>query len=1196
MSVSIIIAVRDAAATLAETLDSVLAQHDASWEALVIDDGSVDATAAIADGYAESDARLRVIRQAPAGVSAARNAGIVAARHDWLLFLDGDDRLDPRALDRLARQAAAEPDAGVVCGGWVRFGPSGETIEETWRPERGDELFLTLARFCPFAIHSCMVRRSLVERVGMFDPRRTTCEDWDLWQRVARTGARFAWTDDVVAYYRMRPASAGMDAHRVLADGLQQIELGHGPDPRVPDPARAFAGGAPPAGLAEARWTFACWPAGLLIGQGEDGARLLDAVPPAPCPSLDPHQVAATLARAMAVARAVPLSALPALWPELQPGVDQLLNRLQERSTAPSFGVRVLRQLKELIVTHAPGNAPGIVGRTHYTDIEVTEPLGDVTVPDAIDRVVLRVVRRGEPLGAITLPAIDGHVRAAVIADVIADRFAWRLLGDFFASGLYQEIEIREQDGSTSWWRGPVRLAESHGVEERPLHDRIGWVVFLQELWDRPAWAEAAFYDPTTRDAGVAGRRAFGSGDTIDIDVCDALPALRSAGLRRRPADVRVLVRVAGVPVAHVPLQGRDCTPQQLRAAITAAAGYELCRVAVRESLVGAPPPESLRAGLLRADRTAAILPAAVEGVRLCTSGLPVRALPTATGLALGRHHTGAVGSSASRRATLPAAARASLEAAARAAGEPVFTVQAGEAIAYAPELFWEPAVGGRDRGRSPGRPAGQPAATGATGPDRPRAWDRHGFEAVFAAADDPWVYASPYEQRKYEQTLALLPEGRIGRALEIGCATGFFTNLLAPRVEQLVATDIAQLALERAALRCAAHDNITFRRLDLVEDTLPGPFDLIVCSEVLYYLQDRETLARTAARLAAALAPGGYLLMAHTHVLADDPAEEGLDWDVPFGARTIGTVFASEPSLEALREARSPVYRIHLLRRAAVADAADGGFAVVDVIESLPPEPRIAARFRRGGPVTRRRTTERGTWTLPILMYHRIGEEGADANARYRLAPGAFEEQLRYLRDAGFRSIGLDEWAAAARAWAPLPGRTVLLTFDDGDRDFVTHTWPLLERYGFSALVFLVTGRMGGRSTWMQPWGETVALMDWDDARALEARGCRFGGHTATHPHLTALPPADVVRELAECRAALHRELAEPIPAIAYPFGAEDDIVQHLAGACGFVYGLSCRAGAARMQDPLLALPRIEVRGDTSLDRFISSVASVVD
>jgi peptidoglycan/xylan/chitin deacetylase (PgdA/CDA1 family) len=249
-----------------------------------------------------------------------------------------------------------------------------------------------------------------------------------------------------------------------------------------------------------------------------------------------------------------------------------------------------------------------------------------------------------------------------------------------------------------------------------------------------------------------------------------------------------------------------------------------------------------------------------------------------------------------------------------------------------------------------------------------------------------------------------------------------------------------------------------------------------------------------------------------------------------------------------------------------------------------------VAERFHwHGGTpavdgVARKIVTER----LPILMYHRVTSEGAAETARYRVSPGAFEEQLRYLHDSGYRSATLSEWRGSMQARRPLPGRRILLTFDDGYRDFYTEAWPLLERYGFSAIVFLVTGDVGRANRWDATYGDDVPLLTWDEVRRLRDAGVELGSHTATHAHLTALSNADVAREAASSRAVLERELGTTIEAFAYPYGDTDPVVQHLVGACGYVYGLTCRAGPSRYEDSLLALPRIEVEGTDDFADFV--------
>ena len=141
--------------------------------------------------------------------------------------------------------------------------------------------------------------------------------------------------------------------------------------------------------------------------------------------------------------------------------------------------------------------------------------------------------------------------------------------------------------------------------------------------------------------------------------------------------------------------------------------------------------------------------------------------------------------------------------------------------------------------------------------------WSRHYFERRFAARD-PWSYeTSEYERTKYERTLEAI--GAIGRAhvLEIGCAEGLFTSLLAERGANVLAVDICGRALERAQHRCAAWPGVRFACLDISSAPVEGAFDMVVCAEVLYYLHQRG-LCRARDHLVSALAPGGQLLLVH--------------------------------------------------------------------------------------------------------------------------------------------------------------------------------------------------------------------------------------------------------------------------------------------------------------------------------------------
>ncbi len=139
--------------------------------------------------------------------------------------------------------------------------------------------------------------------------------------------------------------------------------------------------------------------------------------------------------------------------------------------------------------------------------------------------------------------------------------------------------------------------------------------------------------------------------------------------------------------------------------------------------------------------------------------------------------------------------------------------------------------------------------------------WSRDYFERRFAVRD-PWSYeTSEYESTKYQRTLDAIPAVSGARILEVGCAEGVFTELLAQRGGHVLAVDISLRALSRAQRRCAAQPAVRFARFDIAAAPVIGTFDVAVCAEMLYYLHHRGLcLARD--HIASAVKPGGHLVL----------------------------------------------------------------------------------------------------------------------------------------------------------------------------------------------------------------------------------------------------------------------------------------------------------------------------------------------
>ena len=443
-------------------------------------------------------------------------------------------------------------------------------------------------------------------------------------------------------------------------------------------------------------------------------------------------------------------------------------------------------------------------------------------------------------------------------------------------------------------------------------------------------------------------------------------------------------------------------------------------------------------------------------------------------------------------------------------------------------------------------------------------------WEEVFAR-EDPWNYgSSAYENWKFAQTLSLLPKGRIDNALELACAEGHLTSLLAPRVGQLTAIDISPTAIKRARARCRKLRNVKFQVLDFVYGVLPANLDLILCSEVLYYLP-RELLDNVAAKMASSVKPEGHILLVHGNLITDDKARTGFDWRYPFGAKTIGEVFGALDQLTLVKELRTPLYTAQLFRRATGRrdEKAKPEFLELPIPFDLVLSPEIERSVVWDGAVmTRDEAREREVASeVPILMYHSIADGGPSELKPYRVSPRAFTEQLRYLRRQGFHSITLEEWASCIAQKKPLPGRPIILTFDDGYKNFIENAWPALQRADFSATVFVVTEKVGGAADWDTVSSEPLGLMSWGELGTLSANGIVIASHTASHKDLTAISTATVRSEGEQARRSLQEKLGREVKAIAFPWGRSDQNARDALAECGYTIGVATWGGTSTLE-----------------------------
>jgi glycosyltransferase involved in cell wall biosynthesis len=349
--ISVITPMYRSADTLPAALNSLLRQDDWRWESIVVDDGSPDNSRDVAQEFANRDSRFRVMSQANAGACAARNTGLAVARGRYMLFLDADDWLEPGALAAMSR--ACERRQWAAVHGAFRYARPDGTLTQWDGSYTGDLPLFALASSNILALPSCvLLRKSVLDDVGGFDPTLVNCGDWDLWARVARHQGRIGRIDMCVTGYRMRMASLSRNPMNLVRDAATVLNRIHARDPRVRHPQRHLAMGSHPSYLLPrlAGFTFYAGALAALQGRSADSASIMNSL--SHWPELSARRVAEFLLHAACFSRCVAPDDSHPIPPEIQEGMDRIVADLQRRTRMPYLKQDVDRVLQQMGFGH----------------------------------------------------------------------------------------------------------------------------------------------------------------------------------------------------------------------------------------------------------------------------------------------------------------------------------------------------------------------------------------------------------------------------------------------------------------------------------------------------------------------------------------------------------------------------------------------------------------------------------------------------------------------------------------------------------------------------------------------------------------------------------------------------------------------------------------------------------------------------
>lgn len=476
--------------------------------------------------------------------------------------------------------------------------------------------------------------------------------------------------------------------------------------------------------------------------------------------------------------------------------------------------------------------------------------------------------------------------------------------------------------------------------------------------------------------------------------------------------------------------------------------------------------------------------------------------------------------------------------------------------------------------------PPVSPALSAAAHPDSrssPEEWD-----AFFEQAN-PWRYDSAYEQVKYQRTSSLIRPNAAGKALEIACAEGHFTIDLASHFGSVTALDISERAIERAKQRVAGRGSVNFVQTDVFRDGIAGRYDLITCSEMLYFAPSVAALEKLADNIAAALNQNGQFVHAHAFLIGERPDRTAFDWDGTAGGDKIFEIFNAAPGLRHVRAIITDLYRIDLFEKAE--EPVAGAIAPAAVIETMPlgcelTDPVAGDVVWDGAILSRSDAKLLRTTHIPVLLFHGLNAGGLTAaDEVFRLSAEVFDAHLRLLRRHGFRSLGMDEWERAARYSGNLHGRPLMLTFDTLDHAFIDQCWPIMRRNGFQPHVFATPDEL------LHVAGTEATIKEWVSLGL--SIGSRLDGRAAD----TLLSP-ELLQVSIETRLKLEALTGLTVRSVALPMGMIDHRIAEILRAAGFYRCFLDDGGIATLSGREAATPRIDMAAENVQQAMLTIIA----
>lgn len=219
----------------------------------------------------------------------------------------------------------------------------------------------------------------------------------------------------------------------------------------------------------------------------------------------------------------------------------------------------------------------------------------------------------------------------------------------------------------------------------------------------------------------------------------------------------------------------------------------------------------------------------------------------------------------------------------------------------------------------------------------------------------------------------------------------------------------------------------------------------------------------------------------------------------------------------------------------------------------------------------------------LPILNFHHIGTAPMNADKiskSFYLGPKKFEDLLKSLMDNGYHAVFASDAVSYLQTMQIPENKIMVITFDDGNEDFYTNAWPILQEYQIKSSMYIMTGVRG------EDWLTEEQIKELDKSGLVE-----FGSHTVWHPKLTKATSEEIDSELYDSKEFLEKLLNKQINILAYPFGLYNEEIKNKTESAGYISGLTFDQDAWQNPDDLFVLTRISVYPELNVVKFLDEL-----